>query len=202
MALSVTAESDYRFRGASLTAERPVAGALISYDDPSGLYLNASTTGVYRRDGPDLFNVFGNVGYARRLSSSVSIDGGLVHSRYRWPTGLKGHRNEAYVGLHVKDFAARISYSPHYFQDDVSMLYAEGEAGFRPAPNWRLTAHVGALAFIDQPSGPNSQVRYDWRVGVSRQWGSFEVHSALSGGGPDRGMHGATAFTAGASVSF
>jgi uncharacterized protein (TIGR02001 family) len=202
VAFSIAAESDYRFRGASLTAERPTAGAHLSYDDPSGLYANASTIGVYRNDGPDLFNVQGNIGYAKRLSSIASIDGGLVHSRYRWPTGLSGHRNEAYIGVHVSDFAARVSYSPHYFQDDVSILYGEAEAGFQPAPNWRLSARAGVLAFLRAPGPSDDTTRYDWRVSVSRQWSALEIHSALSGGGPNRGMHGATAATAGVALNF
>ena len=201
-AFSIAAESDYRFRGASLTAERPTAGVHISFDHASGLYLNGSTTAVYRPDGPDLFNIQGNAGYSKRLTATVSVDGGVVHSRYRWPTGLSGHRNEAYLGLHAGNFAARISYSPHYFQEGVSVLYGEAEAAFQPAPGWRLSARAGLLNFLDAPAPMDGTGRHDWRISVSRQWSALEVHSALSGGGPDRGTHGATALTAGVSLNF
>ena len=202
-AFSIAAESDFRFRGSSLSSERPVATAQAAYDHPSGIYANASATGVHRDGHAALLNLLGNVGYARRLSPSASLDAGLVHSRYRWGDlpNPSSERTEAYVGLAVSDFAARLSYSPHYFENGMQMLYAEVQGGFEPLPRWRLSAHVGALTFLEGP-GVSGKSRYDWRLGVSRSFGALELHSALSGGGPDRGTHGATAITAGASVNF
>lgn len=204
VALSVAAENDYRFRGSSLSGKRPVATAQIGYDHPSGLYLNASAVGVRRPDGADLLNVQGNIGYARRLSSSVSVDAGLVHSRYRWGNlpNPSSQRTEAYVGVNVSHFAARISYSPHYFEKGFAMIYGEVEAGFQPARNWRVSARAGRLTLLRAPGAADGTSRHDWRLGLSRQWGAFEFYSALSGGGPDRGTHGATAVTAGASLNF
>jgi uncharacterized protein (TIGR02001 family) len=212
VAFSLAAESDYRFRGNSLSDGRPTAAAQLAYDDPSGLYLNAAALGVYRRDGADRLGYVANIGYTKRLSPRVSIDGGLVHSKYRSEDEDGGyyssHYTEAYVGLNVSDFAGRLYYSPHYFEEDVSTLYAEAEAGFQPAPNWRLSAHAGALFYLRAPEGSGGAARYDWRLGVSRQWGALEVHAALSGSGP-RGEHlhtgdtyRRTALTAGASLNF
>ena len=204
VAFSVAAESDFRLRGSSLSGNRPVLTAQASYDDPSGLYANLSATGVHRSDGVDLLNLLGNVGYAKRLSSAVSIDAGLVHSRYRWGNqpNPSSRRTEAYVGVTVKDVGARLSYSPHYFEEGISMLYGEVEAGFQPAPDWRLSAHAGLLTLLEVPGASGGATRRDWRVGISRQWGAFEIHSALSGGGPDLGTHGATVITVGASINF
>ena len=204
VALSVAADSDYRFRGASLSGERPTAAAQVAYDHPSGLYFYASGTGVKRRGHLALLNVQGNVGYARRLSSSVSVDAGLVHSRYQWGNlpNPSSNRTEAYVGVNVSHFAARLSYSPHYFEKGLAMIYGEVEAGFQPARNWRLSARAGRLTLLRAPGAADGTSRYDWRLSVSRQWGAFEIYSALSGGGPDRGTHGATAVTAGASLNF
>src|SRR4051794_29766688 len=43
--------SDYRFRGYSLSERRPVGIFDFAYDDASGLYADASISGVLRRDG-------------------------------------------------------------------------------------------------------------------------------------------------------
>ena len=202
-AFSVAAESDFRFRGSSLSRERPVATAQVAYDHGSGLYANASATGVHREGHAAVLNLLGNIGYARRLSPSVSVDAGLVHSRYRWGDlpNPSSERTEAYVGVAVTDFAARLSYSPHYFEEGMAMVYAELQGGFEPWPRWRVSAHGGVLTFLKGP-GVSGTSRSDWRIGLSRSFGAVEIHSALSGGGPDRGMHGATAITAGASLNF
>ena len=210
VALGLAVESDYRFRGYSLSAGRPTAALNLAYDDPSGLYLNGSLIGFHRRDGPDLLGYQANIGYARRLGPIVSVDAGLVHSQYRFPYyGRTRSRSytEAYVAAHVRDFTARVFYSPHYFRDGVSTVYGEVEAAYQPSPNWRLNAHAGVLTYLATPAYFDSRTSYDWRLSASRQFGAAEVHAAVSGGGPgedyyDGRAHDRTALTVGASLNF
>ena len=210
VALSLAVESDYRFRGYSLSEGRPTAALTAAYDDPSGLYLNGSVIGVYRDDDADLLGYQANAGYARRLSPTVSIDGGVVHLRYRYPyygRTVSRHYTEAYVGAHVRDFTARVYYSPHYFGEGISTAYGELQAAFQPSPNWRLSAHAGVLVYLTRPAYFDRPTSYDWRLSASRQLGRAEVHAAVSGGGPgreyyDREYHDRTALTFGASLNF
>ncbi|MGN6817288.1 MAG: TorF family putative porin [Sphingomonas sp.] len=208
---SIDIESDYRLRGYSLSAGRPVATAQIGYDDDSGVYLNLSATGMLGRDDPLFLGVQGNIGYARRLSGKLSIDGGLLRSQYRAPdrTTRSHDYTEVYLGLVADPFSARIYYSPDYYRSDVSTLYGEIEATVRPAKDWRINGHLGSLVYLSTPTQyfPGRQTRYDWRIGVSRRLGNFDLHAALSGGGPGReyyagSLHDKTALTAGVSWSF
>jgi uncharacterized protein (TIGR02001 family) len=207
---SVFVDSDDRYRGYSLSDGRPTATAQLSYDHASGLYLNAAVTGVARRDGPDFLGYQANLGFARRVSSTISLDAGLTHSvdRYRYlGNNYPASYDEAYIGANAHNVSARVSYSPHYFQSGVSTLYGEIEAGTQTAEKWRVSGHVGVLTYLAAPALLDTASRYDWRVGVSRQLGAFEIHTALSGGGPrDRypyvfGQSG-TALTVGASLNF
>jgi uncharacterized protein (TIGR02001 family) len=209
-ALTLAVESDYRFRGFSLSEGRPVAIAQVAYDHRSGAYLNGAVIGVLRRNDADVLGYQANAGFATRLSPAVSLDAGLVHSEYRY--SYLGHAysrryTEAYVGANVHDFTARVSYAPHYFEDGVSTLYGELEAGFVPGDDWRLSAHVGALGYVRTPHYFDDTTLYDWRLSAVRQFGAAEVHAALSGGGPgkeyyDGDLHNRTRITVGASVTF
>ena len=210
VALSLAAESDYRFRGYSLSGGRPTASVSLAYDHPSGIYLNGSLIGVHRRDDEDLLGYQANAGYARRITPSISLDAGVIHSRYRFPyygtTDSRGY-TEAYVGAHVRDFAARVYYSPRYFYEGVSTGYGEVQAAYQPAPNWRLSAHAGLLVYLTSPAYSDRRARHDWRLSASRQFGRVEVHAAVSGGGPGRDyydgeFHDRTAITFGGSLNF
>jgi uncharacterized protein (TIGR02001 family) len=208
---SVDVESDYRLRGYSLSAGRPVATAQIGYDDDSGVYFNLSATGEIGRDDPLFLGVQGNIGYVRRLNQKLSIDGGVARSQYRSPDRDSRPHNysEVYLGIASDPFSARIYYSPDYNRGDVSTLYGEIEATVRPVKHWRLNGHLGSLIYLSAPARyiPGRTTRYDWRVGVSRELGSFDLHAALSGGGPGKEyysgeLHSKFALTAGASWSF
>lgn len=209
---SVDIESDYRLRGYSLSAGRPAATAQIGYDDASGLYLALSATGVFDRDRDPLFlGVQGNIGYARRLTSSLSIDGGISRSQYRAPDrdSRSWYYSEVYLGLASGPVTARVYYSPDYYGTDGSALYGEVETTIAPAGKWRLSGHVGSRVLLSIPTRyrPDGRTRYDWRVGISRQFGNLDLHAAASGGGPSKDYyagraHGGIALTAGASWSF
>ena len=210
MAGSVSVDSDYRFRGYSLSYGKPVASAQLSYDDKSGIYLNGAITGVERSGTVDFFGYQANVGYARRITPSVSFDAGVVHSLYRYRFDnfrYSSSYDEAYVGLNTHNVSTRISYSPHYLRTGVSTLYGEVEGSFQPADKWRVSGHIGALKYLTTPDYFDGHSRFDWRVSASREFGKLELHSSLSGGTPrnryanDIGKSG-IALTAGASFNF
>jgi len=208
---NIDVESDYRLRSYSLSAGRPVATAQIGYDDDSGVYFSLSATGEIGHDDPLFLGVQGNIGYVRRLNATLSIDGGIARSQYRSPDRESGPHNytEIYLGLASGPFAARVYYSPDYDQADVSSLYTEVEATFRPATNWRVNGHLGSQIYLATSAQylAGRAARYDWRLGVARELGNFDLHAALSGGGPGKdyysgSFHNKVTLTAGASWSF
>lgn len=210
MAASIGVASDYRLRGYSLSASEPVVTADLAYDDPAGIYTNASAIAVLGRDGLALMSLQGNVGYAQRLSPGLSIDGGILRSQYfeSFSGEQDAHYTEAYLGFATRRLTSRIYVSPDYFENNVWTAYGEIEGVIKPATQWSLNGHVGALIYLRQPSRYRSRSsQYDWRVSLSREIGAFAMYAALSGGGPDsdyygQGRHGRTAFVIGASHIF
>jgi uncharacterized protein (TIGR02001 family) len=179
-------ESDYRYRGYSLTDNHPALTAQLSYDDPSGFY--GSVLGLQDLGhGARFLGAIADAGYAKRLSDKVTIDGGVLRSQIRsaTPGGLDFKYTEFYAGAYVGPVAGRIYYSPDYRTSGQSALYGELEAGFEPAAKWRVSGHVGLLKYLNTTEyWKGGESHRDWRVTVGRRFGKFEVHSALSGGGP------------------
>jgi uncharacterized protein (TIGR02001 family) len=190
VAIEAALQTDYRIRGYSISDDRPSASLSVSYDHPSGGYLGGSAVGIIREGDPELLGIQANLGYATRLSPRVSVDAGV--SRTQYFSGYGTNRNfdytEVYLGLALPVVAARLSYSPDYYRDGAQTLYAELDGGIEPAPDWFLSAHIGALTYVDTPPVYLPRTRFDWRVGASRQFGRLGVHVDVSGrilGEPD-----------------
>lgn len=205
---SIALDSDYRLRGYSLTDDGPAVSAQVTYDDPSGLYLSLSGLTELRNDGRFLGGI-GNIGYAKRLNPHLTLEAGVLRSQIRAavPDALGFKYTEIYAGAYLGIVSGRIYYSPDWRQGHQSTLYGEIEAGFEPLPKWRLSGHVGLLTHLDRSIYNRAgETQGDWRLSIARQLGSFELHAALSGGGPERQYgsrtHGKVALAVGGSVSF
>jgi uncharacterized protein (TIGR02001 family) len=208
LAASVSVESDYRIRGRSVSDKYPVASFRLGLDDASGIYTDGSASVVVTSDdGPRYLGYQFDAGFATRLGALWTLDLGVAHDDFRalYPGGRPYRRTEAYLGARRGAFSAYLFASPRYANLDSATLYGQLEATISPARLWRVTAHAGALELLDA-NAPFSSL-YDWRLGASRQLGSFELHAAVSGSIPGREAHRAgipsrTALTAGASYGF
>jgi len=189
---SIGIESDYRFRGRTLSDGRPVVTADVGYDDQSGFYLGAAATAVVTGDDVGVLNVQGNIGFAKRVTPSLTLDVGVLRSQYttrlRWRAV---HYTEFYAGLSSHGFSTRVYYSPDYLARDVGTLYGELDYAMSPADKWQLSAHAGKMVFVaNRPPLAPRLGNYDWRVGVSRQLGRFTARATLVGGGPGQEYYG------------
>lgn len=189
--------SDDRFRGHSVSEGRPVASLDLAYDASNGAYAGVTTTGYARpRGGPDLLAVQGYAGYVARLAAGPAIDVGVTHASY--PGDSAGHNtgrySEVYAGLVTRRFATHLHYSPDYFAAGRATLYGEIDSSVSPAPNWRISGHAGVLNVMRGPLGPGwRRLQYDWRIGVARALGGFDVQLAWAGAGPDPDYYGGRA---------
>jgi uncharacterized protein (TIGR02001 family) len=206
---SVGFQTDYRFRGRTLSDGKPVVTADIDYDDKTGFYLGGSATASISGSDPGVLNVQGDAGYARRLTPSLTMDVGVVRSQYTDRVrGTPFHYTEFYGGLSSHGVSARLYYSPDYLAPGVGTLYGEVEFAISPANKWQLSAHAGKLAFIaNRPDFISPSGAYDWRVGVSRQLGRFTLEASVVGGGPgqeyyDGDFHDRTTVVGGISFAF
>lgn len=188
--VGMTVLSDYRFRGYSLSQGRPVTSLNLSYDDARGVYVNGELSAVATKDdGIELLGVTGNAGYARKLSFGPTFDIGVIRSRY---TRHLGYRNgadytEIYAGLIARHISAHLHYSPGYFRDGVSTIYADMNAVARPLPDWRINGHYGLLTQIGGSRPPTvDRIHHDWRLSVARETGALDLQIALTGGAPGK----------------
>lgn len=172
-----------RHRGYSLSGEQPVAIAALGYDDPSGIYLGASAIGVAKDGGPDFLGAVGNVGYARRIAPGISLDIGVLRAEYS-PARRYGpdyDYTELYLGGNWRNISARAHFSPDYYNSDRATLYLELDGTLELARNWHFNGHVGSLSYLDAPPPYLPRTEYDWRVGVTRQFGAFSLFAEASG---------------------
>lgn len=209
---AVSIESDFRLRGYSMSAGQPVASARVGFDHESGVYAESSATVVATRDDGVRFLGFQvGAGVARRVGERWAIDLGVAHNELRaaYPGAPSYDYSEGYFGVTHSPFSAYVFVSPNYFRPGFKTVYGQVEVTVSPAEHWHLTAHAGSLSYLDTPYEYEIEDKtyYDWRVGLTREFGNVEVHAAVSGGGPGRQYyygepHSRTAVTAGASVSF
>ena len=211
MAGSVAVQSDYVVRGYSISAGKPAAILNLSYDDPSGVYLNGSAIGDLDGGGDPVFQgVIGDLGYARRLTTSLSVDVGVQRTQYYQLYGMKADTGytEGYAGVMAHGLAARIYYSPDYFRTGVHAVYGEVEGSREIWAKVRLAAHVGYLDYVGGPAGaPARTDQYDWRISAARVFSPVDLHVALTGGGPGPDYylhqpHDKTRVTVGLSCAF
>lgn len=184
---SISVESDDRYRGRSLSSGQPVATVGISYDHASGVYVDVAAVAQLIGDEAGVTRLQGDVGYAVRLDSALSLDVGVQRSQYtsHYSVGRAAHYTELFVGLTRHRVSARVYYSPDYLRSGTTTLYTEAEAALINGEKWHLSAHAGRLFYLTlAPAYAGFRDQYDWRLSLGRDVHGFDLHAALSGGGP------------------
>lgn len=202
---ALSAFSDLRFRGYSLSEGRPVAVLDFAYDDASGLYVDAAATGVIRQGGdPALLGVQLTGGYAKSLRSGTTIDFGMTQSTYSHYFPGEGRKSytELYAGLARGALSSRVFVSPHYSQPGLWTAYGELNASITPLRHWNLEGHAGVLVPLRTPTGDAEHYRtaFDWRAGIARELGRLSLHLSWNEGSHGRNFYGDRAHSRGGVV--
>jgi len=176
--------SDYRFRGVSLSRNRPAAQLAVAYDDASGWYGGAfaSTVQLVYPANREL-QLVSYAGYAQRLPSGLSWEGGVDYSVV---TGAECYSYpEVYVGVASENVRARLYFAPRYFRQSSAVIYAEVNAAEPLIDRVRLLAHGGVLRNNNNNEGvydnrPERHV-FDASVGVAIDFDQFSVQLSWVG---------------------
>jgi uncharacterized protein (TIGR02001 family) len=187
---AVSVFSDNRFRGYSLSDGRPVGILDLSYDDPGGFYGALSGSIVASRgDGLRPLGLVLNAGYAKRLPSGLTIDGGITHSEYSTYSDRAADRSytEVYAGISGRLLTGRIYISPDYLKH--GSVYGEINANVPIATKLRLSGHVGILVPLQRTAYENYRPDLDWRVGLVRQFGPVSVQAAWTAVRPGHDLY-------------
>jgi uncharacterized protein (TIGR02001 family) len=182
--LSATASvlSDYRYRGISLSQERPAAQFGLAWDDPSGVYagLFASSVQFALSPGREL-QIASYAGYARRFASGWSAEVGAEYSTFTGPGSYD--YAEAYVGVAGEQLSARLYFAPRYFGRDSGAFYAEINGTQALSDRLRLVAHAGMLVNRGNYMlyGPTDRRLLDGRLGVAVDIEAFTLQASWVG---------------------
>jgi uncharacterized protein (TIGR02001 family) len=199
-------QSDYRYRGISLSNGRPVVTLDLTIDHPSGFYAGASAVGQGHDGGLRAIGFIEYAGYATPRLHGVSLDVGINNQDLAYYYSQKRYAvtySEIYVGAIGDHLSAHLHYSPNYLRRGYDALYAEVDGSVKPADNWRLFAHLGATQPVGDTEGRRQ--RWDARAGLARQFGPFEVQASVTATTPDPPSltpHARTAVIVGASWFF
>lgn len=176
--VSAVLQSDYRYRGRSLSDERPTLSLNVSYDHASGAYAGGSAIVQDAREyGVEMLGYIAYAGYVIEPAHGPAIDLGVTHTHvvdYRFGE-RKFDYTEAYAGVLTENVSFRVYYTPDYYESGIHTLYADLAVAIQPAPDLRLFAHVGALSGIGGRNGPGARrVRYDVSAGAARRFDNLE----------------------------
>lgn len=178
---SVSLESDYRYRGVSLSEGRPTLGLSLAYDHSSGFYAGGQAIGQdTAHDGVQLLGFVEYAGYAIRGPEGLSFDVGVNNQDDQaYETGERADRyTELYAGITRGAVSLHVYYSPNYLRPGYTTVYADLSGAFHPVDRWRLYGHIGALQPITGPK--TAYYRVDARVGVAREFRNFEIDLAAT----------------------
>jgi uncharacterized protein (TIGR02001 family) len=180
---SLSLDSDYRFRGLSLSNGRPALSLNLAYDHSSGAYIGASATAEETpHTGVQFLGHSEYLGFAVRASHDLSLDVGVSHSWYAqyYDREYDVSYTEIYAGVSKGPISVRLYYSPDYFGSGTKTLYAEVNGAVSPWTDWRLFSHVGALTYLTQQPWDHQPERYDLRVGIAREFKGAEIRAAFT----------------------
>jgi uncharacterized protein (TIGR02001 family) len=185
---SVSVQSDYRYRGRSLSEVRPTVGLNVSYDHGSGAYAGASLIAVDAAEqGLRTMGYASYVGYVRRPPKGPAWDVGATHSKinYYEVRERSVRYTEYYTGLLTDHASVRVYYSPSYFGQGGKTVYLDLGGAFRPAPDWRVFGHLGVLRALDQRTFQgSSRERYDVSAGVATKLKDVELTVSVTSTSP------------------
>ncbi len=202
---SLAVDSDYRFRGVSLSESGPTARASFNYDAANGCYGGASATRVELAHGDRYAQLLGYAGCAVPAGIGKHLEAGAAFLHF---TGDSSYDfAEGYVGVLAERWGARIHFAPDYFGRHVSTAYAELDLHTLLDEHWRLFGHVGAIVRVGGSGDGESRSRADLRIGAGWVWRGLDLQFswlAASRGGPYPAVYdkGRSAWVAGASYSF
>lgn len=190
---SVAADSDYRFRGVSLSASKPTARLSANIDAASGWYVGASAAQAEVSQGEPYAQLVGYGGYATPMVAGRGFEFGASYSHF--VSNRQYDFGEAYAGLLWERWSLRLNYSPDYFGRHVRTAYLDASGHLPLNDMARLFGHVGLLApLAGGGSGGTGSTgaRADLRVGMG--WALRDVDlqiawTVASRGGPFPALH-------------
>lgn len=179
LGVSLTAATDYRLRGFSLTDRRGAVSVTATYDQPQGAYAGGTLI-VHDPAGASV-QALGHMafaGFALGRPGGPTWDIGVNHVDLTLRPGRKVQvaYTEGYVGVSQGGWSARLSLAPDYPRNGVETAYLDLNGAMRPIDGWRIFGHAGATRRLGgSPLLDGRRRRFDVLGGVAREFERGEV---------------------------
>lgn len=175
---TVTATSDYDFRGVTLSGKDPALQASADYAFSNGLAIGAWASNVDFGDDAD-YELDLYVNYTGKINDSFSWLAGAVY--YQWPDStVVGDYAEAYVGISAGNFSAKQWYADDYGDLGVGAWYTEANFTQPIGEKVSLTFHAG-LNYGDYWDDFGGGDMIDYSVGIGYTAGHFILGAKFTG---------------------
>lgn len=175
---SLSLESDYRYRGYSLSDGRPVAKLLLQYDAAGGGYGGMQVRRARAAPGLDAgIDLLGYAGYATRLEGGLALDAGAAV--YTYSAKSQNNYQELHIGLTTERYGVRASYSPNLLGFGVRTLYLQAESSYALADGWSLFGHAGHMQTLGVNKLYGQASVTDLRLGLGTGVGEWNLQLAL-----------------------
>ena len=175
---TVAAVSDYRFRGVSLSQEKPAAQLTVTYDAPAGGYAGVfASTVEFAASSSTTVQIVGFLGTAMPITSGVHADVGINYAAFGG--ALRDYNyGEVYVGASSGEYSARVHYSPDYFGVSEGSLYSAFDVTHAMSDRVALLGHVGLLLPVKHGGAASARRLLDGRAGVGFDFAGFNLQIA------------------------
>jgi uncharacterized protein (TIGR02001 family) len=169
---TVTATTDYDFRGITQTAQGPALQGSVDFAADAGFYAGIWASNVDFGHGDPNLEVDYYAGWGG--GEDITWDAGITY--YTYVNSGSSNYPEAHLGFGWKYFDAKAWYSWDYAgYDGKNERYFEGNVTYPLPANFGLTGHVGysngsGIAYSD---GQSSYM--DWSAGVTYSWNHIDM---------------------------
>ena len=202
---TIGADSDYRYRGVSLSDSKPSLRLTLNYDAVERWYAGASVTRANLTGSDRYTQLLGYGGWSTPAFTGTSFELGLDGSHF---AGISGYDfAEAYAGLLGERWSARLYFAPNYYGQHVQTAYVEVNTYLALDERSRVFAHFGVLHPLHGAVGDADRTRGDVSLGAALVLRAWDLHLAWVGatrGGPYPAVYGGrpSALVAGVSFAF
>ncbi|PZP59640.1 MULTISPECIES: TorF family putative porin [Pseudoxanthomonas] len=174
---SLTATTDYRFRGLSQTDVGPAFQPGLTYHSPIGLYVGTWASNVDFGKGDPDYEVDAFVGYNVDASDWLNLD--FMINRYNYPGAGSGNYNEFITKATIAShFTALVAYTDNIFNSDTDSWYYQGGVSWGLPHDFSVAATGGVTEFEDGSVGRDYK---DWSVSLSKAFGPATLTAAYIG---------------------
>lgn len=182
---TVTAVSDYEFRGVSLSETDPALQASLDYEFANGFAIGAWASNLdYGDDYDGNFELDLYASYTREISESASWSAGLT--AYTYPDSSAPQKIEPYLEGYVEitlgSFGAAQWYADDYSGLGVGALYTEVNFTQELPRNFSIAAHLGLSwgDYWDDDTLGGGEL-YDYSLGMTYLAGNFTLGAKVTG---------------------